>query len=165
MELSHSTHVSPPPQHSSILPKLTQHSQLGLPASHLQSTLHKQPKESSLKKKKIDHVIPLHTFSVIWWFQCLMPDISPSLTLTTFNYIIQNLSEMTVYQVLKTYMAFLHSSSLLRYWPIDLRSQHMTSAKGVFPLYVHLYYSEVPCDIFLMSKYINFKSFNKVFSF
>lgn len=32
-----------------------------------------------------------------------MPNVSPALTLTTFNYIVQNLSEMTVFQILKTY--------------------------------------------------------------
>lgn len=65
-----------------------------------------------------------------------MPNVSPALTLTTFNYIVQNLSEMNVFQILKTY----GRSSLFKFAEAlaYLRSEYMPSAK-VFSPFMYIY--------------------------
>lgn len=103
----------------------------------------------------------------LWFsvFSVLMPDISPSLTLTPFNYIIQNLSEMNVFQILKTYglSSFFKFAEALACWFWDLNTWVLQ--KVFSPLCTSIVLRSSLWQIFLMSNYINFDSFNKVFSF
>lgn len=94
-----------------------------------------------------------------------MPNISPSWTLTTFNHIIQNLSEMNVFQILKTYglSSLFKFAEALAYLFWDLNTWLLP--KVFSPLCTSIVLRSFLRKTFLMSNYINFDSFNKVFSF